>query len=216
MLIGITAQKIKHPSYQEFGNYLNIKWYEFAKRIGMKLIILNNLEITNELIIKKKIGGIILSGGGNLSNNFPNIHKNKSSKNIDIEREKIEKKLIEFSLKENIPLIGICRGMQAIGMFFGSKLLKVKNHINTRHRLSYYCPITEKKILRHVSSYHAYGFTVKSLSNAFEINAISDNVVEKMIHKKNKILCLMWHPEREKRFSKLDLDLFEKFFNIKK
>ena len=81
MLIGITAQKIKHPSYQEYGNYLNIKWYEFAKRIGMKLIILNNLEITNELIIKKKIGGIVLSGGGNLSNNFPNIHKNKSSKN---------------------------------------------------------------------------------------------------------------------------------------
>ena len=70
MLIGITVQKIKHPSYQEFGNYLNLKWYDFAKRIGIKLIILNNLEVTNELIIKKKIGGIVLSGGGNLSNNF--------------------------------------------------------------------------------------------------------------------------------------------------
>lgn len=216
MFIGITVQKIKHPNYEEYGNYLNLKWYEFAKRIGIKLIILNNLDITNELIIKKKISGIILSGGGDLSINFPKIYKNKSSKNIDIEREKIENRLIEFSLKENIPLIGICRGMQAIGMFFGSKLLKVKNHIKTRHRLLYYCPITEKKIFRYVNSYHAYGFTIKSLSNVFEINAISDNVVEKMIHKKRKILCLMWHPERENRFSKLDLDLFEKFFNIKK
>jgi putative glutamine amidotransferase len=193
-----------------------LKWYEFSKKIGIELIILNNLEVMDQFFITNKIKGIILSGGGNLSCNFPKISKNKSSKNIDIERERVEKKIIELSLKQNIPLLGVCRGMQAIGMFFGSKILKVKNHVKSRHRLSYYCPITKKKVLRTVNSYHDYGFTVTSLSKDFEANAITDNVVEKMIHKKNNILCLMWHPERETNFSKHDLDLFKKFFNIKK
>ena len=216
MLIGITVQKIKHPNYKEYGNYLNLKWYEFAKRIGIELIILNNLKIIDQFFMSKKIKGVILSGGGNLSCNFPKICKNKSLGNVDIERERVEKKIIELSLKQNIPLLGVCRGMQAIGMFFGSKIFKVKNHVQSRHRLSYYCPITKKKVVRTVNSYHDYGFTVTSLAKDFEANATTDNVVEKMIHKKNKILCLMWHPEREVRFSKHDLDLFEKFFNIKK
>ena len=54
MLIGITVQKIKHPSYQEFGNYLNLKWYEFAKRIGMLPLPLHKEQpgyILNSLLV---------------------------------------------------------------------------------------------------------------------------------------------------------------------
>ena len=56
--------------------------------------------------------GVVLSGGSD-------IGKNKI-------RDESEKFLIKFAIKNRIPLIGICRGMQLIGNFFNSKLIKVK------------------------------------------------------------------------------------------
>ena len=47
--------------------------------------------------------------------------------------------------------------------------------------------------------------------NLQKILAVDDEKnVEAFIHLK-KILGIMWHPEREKRFKKQDLDLFRSF-----
>ena len=216
MIVGITAPKIKHQLYNEYGHYLNIKWQKLAKKIGINLVILSNIETTNRFIKEKSIKAIILSGGGSLSKSFPKIDEKKNSKIIDYEREKIEKNLIKFSLKSKIPLLGICRGMQAIGMYYGIKLSMVQDHVKTRHKLSYYCPIIKKNIKRNVNSYHDYGFNTSSIPNTFTINAAHNNIAEQIVHKDEKILCLMWHPEREIKFNKLDVDLLKIFFNIKK
>ena len=61
MLVGITAQKIKHSSYNEIGYYVNEKWQLLSKIIGIKLVILTSLDMTEELINNKTIGAIILS-----------------------------------------------------------------------------------------------------------------------------------------------------------
>ena len=68
--------------------------------------------------------------------------------------------LIKFSLNTNTPLIGICRGMQALGMYFGGVLSQIDNHVNTRHALDYDCPVINSKINRDVNSYH--DFCIKS------------------------------------------------------
>ena len=92
MLVGITAQKIKHSSYNEIGYYVNEKWQLLSKIIGIKLVILTSLDMTEELINNKTIGAIILSGGGNLSASFPQSNNSTEiENNTDLEREKIEK-----------------------------------------------------------------------------------------------------------------------------
>ena len=216
MLVGITAQKIKHPKYNEVGYYLDQKWFQFSKMLGIQLVILNNLKTTNLLLKNRKIEAIILSGGGQLSSSFPSIiskiHTFKD--NIDNEREAIEKKLISFAFSTKIPLIGVCRGMQAVGKYFGSKLTQIKGHVNTKHKLKYYCPIMKKKILRTVNSFHDYGFKVSETSIQLEVSVSYSNIVEQFIHKNSNILGLMWHPEREKKFSNYDLDLFKVFLRI--
>ena len=55
MLVGITAQKIKHSSC-EIGYYVNEKWQLLSKIIGIKLVILTSLDMTEELINNKTIG----------------------------------------------------------------------------------------------------------------------------------------------------------------
>ena len=65
------------------------------------------------------ISAIILSGGGDIKSN--NISKDQH----DSKRESVEEALIKFSIKENIPLIRICRGKNFV-IHKESNLLKIK------------------------------------------------------------------------------------------
>ncbi|MAH89185.1 MAG: hypothetical protein CMJ06_03980 [Pelagibacterales bacterium] len=215
MLVGITAQKIKHPTYNEMGYYINEKWQLLSRIIGIKLIMLTSLDTTEDLISNKTISAIILSGGGNLSASFPRSkNSNEIINNIDLEREKIEKKLLDFSLSDQIPLLGVCRGMQAVGKYFGAKLIPVTKHVNTRHKLNYFCPIVGEEINKNVNSYHDFGFSLPSIPSELDIIASHMNVIEKFVHKEKKIVGIMWHPEREENFCSFDIGLIKRLFNL--
>ena len=71
MQVGITVQNLQHPDYFELGHYLNIRWQEFANKIGITLIPLTSISLTEKMIKEKSIKAIILSGGGNVSREFP-------------------------------------------------------------------------------------------------------------------------------------------------
>ena len=62
---------------------------------------------------------IILPGGNDL------YSKNKMSKT----RLKVEFELIKYGLKNDIPILGICRGMQVINLFFKGKQKKIIGHM---------------------------------------------------------------------------------------
>ena len=47
-----------------------------------------------------------------------------------------------------------------------------------------------------------------------EIIASHKNIVEKFVHKKKKIVGIMWHPEREENFCNFDIELIKKLFNL--
>ena len=57
-----------------------------------------------------KIEGIILTGGNDL---------NVISKNsLSLKRDNFEKAIIKYAIKKNIPIYGMCRGMEIITEFF--------------------------------------------------------------------------------------------------
>jgi len=216
MYVGITVQNIDHPNYSEKGHYLNVRWQDFAEASGFTLIPLTSITLTNQMIKEKYIQAIILSGGGNLSKDFSSQNLLKeNTNNIDLPREMIERELIKFSLEINIPLIGVCRGMQALAMYFGGKLSPVEKHVKTRHTLDYHCPVLKKIIIRDVNSYHDYGLMTTDVPKGFKINVKHLNTVEQMLHDNQRMLGIMWHPEREDKFSNLDIELFRKFLDIK-
>ena len=216
MQVGITVQNINHPNYTELGHYLNVRWQAFAYEVGFTLIPMTSIALTEKMVSEKYIKAVILSGGGELSKEFSSEKlKNIPFNNINLQREEIERILIKFALNTNTPLIGVCRGMQALGMFFGGKLSHVDKHVNTRHSLDYDCPVISSKIYRDVNSYHDFCLERFDVPKCFQVNAEYLNSVEQMIHEDKKMLGIMWHPEREDKFSKLDIQLFRKFLNIK-
>ncbi len=138
--------------------------------------------------------GIVLSGGGNIQKNSP--------------RYTLEKLLIKYSIKKKIPLLGICHGMQMIGVYFGSKLKKIKNHVKKVHTLK---NKTKEKYPKIVNSYH--DLSLVSCPKDFVITTTSkDDCIESIKHKKVPIEGWMWHPEREKRIKSVHNLRLKKLF----
>ena len=141
-----------------------------------------------------KIEGIVLSGGND------GDHRNP--------RYKSQIFLINFAQKNKIPVLGICQGMQMLGYKFGSKLIKVKNHVKTTHKL---INLSEQKFPTHVNSYHNY--SLKDCPKNFYITTKAfDGNIESIKHKKLNWEGWMWHPEREKKINKIDNHRLKKIF----
>ena len=183
-------------SYGERRDALDRKWSLFLRNCGCLIYPLpNDIDSVMEIMGKNSTAGIVLTGGNNLAAYGGDAP----------ERDMVEGFLIEYAVKNDIPLIGVCRGMQVILHHFGVALVPVSNHVAVRHLVQYE---TEK---REVNSYHGYG--AKSVNNLFEITARSaDGVVESVKHCNNRIKGIMWHPEREIVFSQDDIRLFVEFF----
>ena len=102
--IGISTRLVKYEKYDEKRDIISHDWINFFNDLNFIPVLIPNLlnDVENFLDLMN-LDGIILSGGDNIGD-FP-------------ERDKTENKIIEFCIRKNTPLIGICRGMQIINSF---------------------------------------------------------------------------------------------------
>jgi|TARA_B110000261_G_C12922714_1_gene293088 gamma-glutamyl-gamma-aminobutyrate hydrolase PuuD len=141
-----------------------------------------------------KIKGIVLSGGNDV-------------KKKDL-RYNSQNFLINYASKNKIPVLGICQGMQMLGVKFGSKLIKVKNHIKKSHKLINF---SSEKFPAYSNSYHQY--SLKNCPKNFFITTKSpDGNIESIKHKSFAWEGWMWHPERDKEINKINNLRLKKIF----
>jgi putative glutamine amidotransferase len=205
--IAITQRLISTQNYFEIREALDIKWGLLFKELKFLPIILP-IEFNYKKIFENiKIEGIILTGGNDL---------NVISKNtLSLKRDNFEKAIIKYGIKKNIPIYGMCRGMELITEFFGGSLKKVKGQVGVRQKLNinnnskYFSELIK---IKSVNSFHNYA--VDNLPKDLIISASNKSGIVKAIeHKKYKILSQMWHTERERNFDKYQVNLIKKFFN---
>ncbi len=180
-----------YKTYIDFIDHYWINYFKLKKFSFFSVPNINNYKIN---FSKKKIKLIILPGGNNV------FSKDKISKT----RLKIEFNLIKYAIRNNIPILGICRGMQVINLFFKGRQNKVNGHMRTKHKIFFKKKIFNKKTLI-VNSYHNFGISSKKISKKLQIIAVDkDDNVEILKHKKNNIYGFMWHPERNKTYKELN------------
>lgn len=68
-------------------------------------------------------GGMLLPGGGDITPAFFG-QKNNGSKNMDTELDIIQLEAMEQALRCCKPVLGICKGMQIINVFFGGTIIQ--------------------------------------------------------------------------------------------
>ena len=177
---------------------LDVRWSKLLFELGyLPIPVCSELAVNNEYISQLCPDGILLTGGNDIGT-VP-------------ERDALEAQLLKFSKNHNIPVLGVCRGMQMINIFCGGVLVDVKGHVATRHTL--YGEWANQQAYTHVNSYHNLAVTKDTIADSLSILATSDdNVVEAFKHSALPWLGIMWHPEREQEITLQDKELFKLIF----
>ena len=145
------------------------------------------------------------------------VKKEKNSgKSLDISPmlDCSEKLLIELALERDIPILGICRGMQALNVFCGGSLVQdipselgaAKKHSGGVHKPAFHdiqisksSPLSDAMGFgsHRVNSYHHQA--IKKLAPEFSAAALSpDGIIEAIFHQNRRfVLGVQWHPERD-------------------
>lgn len=114
------------------------------------------------------------------------------------ERDLTEGWLLDYAEQRYLPALGICRGMQMMGVRAGSTLRTVEGHVRVRHGLT-------GKIEGKVYSYHSQ--VLSDCPRHFSVLARStDGEIEAIRHNDLPWEGWMWHPEREAGSSDRDMD----------
>jgi gamma-glutamyl-gamma-aminobutyrate hydrolase PuuD len=121
-----------------------------------------------------------------------------------LERDATERCLLAYAQDRTMPMLGICRGMQMMGMWAGTELKPVHGHVHTRH-------VLHGEISAEVNSFH--NFSLANCPPGFIITAYSeDGEIEAMRHKTLPWEGWMWHPEREAQRTSIDTQRLRALF----
>ncbi len=178
--------------------------------------------------ILDRIDGLLLSGGGDLD---PALHRGGTHPEVygvSRERDEFEIELVLRALERpDLPVVGICRGMQVFNVALGGDLvLDIPEHRGQAvvHRLP------PKRPTRHAVALDPGGPLVK-LYGARELDVATwhhqevgrlgrglrpvahapDGVIEAIVHEDHPfVLGVQWHPELQVRAEPVQRRLFER------
>ena len=166
-------------SYYEERNSIAFDCIDFFESLGFFIYLVPNNTKYLDKYLKLDVDLVVFSGGNNLN---PELYKsNMSLEDVYPTRDKTENKLLHFAIKNNIKVLGICRGLHLINVYFSGQLNhNIANHVNKNHKL-----LSNNSLLdgTKVNSFHNHSLTEKNLSEKMiPIAETEDGTIECAIH----------------------------------
>jgi N5-(cytidine 5'-diphosphoramidyl)-L-glutamine hydrolase len=191
MTVGITQRDLPPTEFGESRYALDVRWSAFLDACGAAAVPLpGDSELALRAVEHFRPDGVVLSGGDDLAPYGGRVPH----------RDRTEERLVRWALSADIPVLGVCRGMQVLLHFFGTRLRPVPGHVAVRHEIA-----SRDGERREVNSYHRFGAT--AVADPLVVDALCGDVVEQVHHRDARVVGIMWHPEREPRFAPTDIAL---------
>lgn len=192
--VGITMRVIEAQGYSEPRDALAQNWITFIRSAlpNATWLLLPNIgkDAIRSYCEEWGINRLILTGGEDIG--------------LSAIRDETEKDLLTWASTKQIPVLGICRGMQIIADWSGVKLRRVNGHVRVKHKL-------QGAVTHEVNSFH--NFSLVSCPPGFDVLASSpDGEIEAIQNDDLKWEGWMWHPERETPFCDEDIFRIQRLF----
>src|SRR5574337_140422 len=160
------------------------------------------------------IDGLLLTGGADIHPSFYGQIVLERCGEIDEERDRFEVELIQAARSRDLPLLGICRGLQVLNVAMGGSLyqdLSYRQETDPAHQSpreqrgetvhqvtivegSRLAGILGVRALRVTSTHHQI---IRDLASGLTVNAVApDGVVEGVEGTGRFLVAVHWHPER--------------------
>ncbi|MCW8883718.1 MAG: gamma-glutamyl-gamma-aminobutyrate hydrolase family protein [Motiliproteus sp.] len=126
-LIGITAAN--DPKVP--GHYI-LRW-DYVHGVeaagGIPVILAPSSKLSAAAILKR-LDGLILSGGHDISPEFYGGQPHRTIRDPSKDRDQFEFDLVNTALQDKIPMLGICRGIQILNVVLGGDIIQdIPEHI---------------------------------------------------------------------------------------
>lgn len=219
-VVGITA------NFGEYGSQLAEAYYESVRMAGGVPVIVPASESIDELDdLLLRLDALILSGGGDINPLLLGEEPEKGLGGICSKRDMQELVLMRRALDKQMPVLGICRGIQVMAAALGGKLIQDLGNaqwstVNTQcSMVNTQCLKHSQKADRHIATHSVMieeGTTLRSIFgcerievNSFHHQAVAtpgkgmrvsaqspDGVVEAIESTEYKsVIGVQWHPE---------------------
>lgn len=208
-IIGITG------NYQDGNLTLAPGYYTSILQAGGIPLVIPPFEDDNALIgLAENIDGLLLTGGADLNPLYMGEDPIRELHGINPKRDRQELLLTRLAANRQVPILGICRGLQVMNFALGGTLYQdiYSQKENTlikhcqdldRSFASHFIQIEPDSMLHHimkttqmpVNSFHHQA--AKEAAPGFKVSAVSaDGVIEAIESTEHKsMIGVQWHPE---------------------
>ena len=145
---------------------------------------------------------LLLPGGGDVHPRFYGQQINGST-DIDEARDGRELALVDKFLRAGKPIVGICRGLQLLNVYFGGTLRQhIEGHsqidgVDRLHAINTAPGLLRALYGARFTVNSAHHQAVETLGEGLQVLACApDGTAEAIAHKALPVFAVQWHPER--------------------
>jgi putative glutamine amidotransferase len=145
---------------------------------------------------------LLLPGGGDLEP-WRYGQQNLGSRSIDAKRDQRELDLMDLFIWQRKPVLGICRGLQVVNVYFGGSLIQnleghsAVNGADRYHSVQTTEPKMENLLGAKVIVNSAHHQAIDRLGKGLTVfQKAPDGIIEGIFHESLPVWAVQWHPER--------------------
>ncbi|HHX79052.1 MAG TPA: type 1 glutamine amidotransferase [Acholeplasmataceae bacterium] len=217
-IIGITPRLVTVENVEK--EFVNRRYINPLLERGFQVLMLTlDNKDTEDLL--ELCDAFLITGGSDINPKYFGEENNGQSKNVNSSLDVLDKQVVEHATKTKKPLLGICRGHQAINIFSGGTLFQnigdKHNSVSKDHEVTT-IPNRLLKFNKEIKTNSYHHQAVKKIAPGFiEIATHLDGTNEAIIHEKLPIIGIQWHPEihSDSEVSKIIFDSFKDLINNK-